>query len=127
MEKEWQNYILTNSFLDALHKDVAFLPHTLLEVLSPKSRSILPLFWRMVIPWKNSKNCSDRRPFYILKPAELLPGRYVKFHINADLFIDIEDKSQVAGLMEDQPNVLPLLLLLPPLFLVMMALLLLLL
>ena len=81
----------------------------------------------MIIPWKNNKNRFDGGPFYILKPAELLPGRYVKFHINADLFIDIEEKSHVAGLIEDQPNVLPLLLLLPPLFLVMMALLLLLL
>ena len=68
--------------------------------------SILPLFWRMIIPWKNNKNRFDRGPFYILKPAELLPGRYVKFHINADLFIDIEEKSHIAGLIEDQPNVL---------------------
>ena len=32
--------------------------------------------WRMVIPLKNNKNHFDRGPFYILKPAELLPGRY---------------------------------------------------
>ena len=30
----------------------------------------------MVIPLKNNKNHFDRGPFYILKPAELLPGRY---------------------------------------------------
>ena len=34
--------------------------------------------WRMVIPWKNNnKNRFDQGPFYILKPPELLPGRYV--------------------------------------------------
>ena len=81
----------------------------------------------MVIPWKNNKNRSDRGPFYILKPAELLPGRYVKFHINADLFIDIEEKSHVAGLIEDQLNVLPLLLLMMALLLLLLLFLLLLL
>ena len=37
---------------------------------------ICHLSWRMVIPLKNNKNHFDRGPFYILKPAELLPGRY---------------------------------------------------
>ena len=35
--------------------------------------------WRMVIPWKNNKNRFDQGPFYILKPTELLSGRYVLF------------------------------------------------
>ena len=45
-------------------------------ILLQTNASILPLSWRMVIPWKNNKIRFDRGPFYILKPAELLPGRY---------------------------------------------------
>ena len=63
----------------------------------------------MVIPLKNNKNHFDRGPFYILKPAELLPGRYISANycwLDKNLFDEFRGPQilPIAGSTEEAPG-----------------------